>query len=105
MNEWTRILSVLDCPVGSRKFVTIGDRELAVFHLADPDRFVITDNACPHAAGNLSAGTIENGTEIVCPWHFWAFDLDTGACTMNDAVRLRRYECKVIENELVALLD
>lgn len=105
MNEWPRILSVRDCPVGSRKFVTIGDRELAVFHLADPDRFVITDNACPHAAGNLSAGTIENGTEIVCPWHCWAFDLDTGACTMNDAVRLRRYECKVIDGELVARLD
>lgn len=102
MNEWTQILRASDCPVGSRKYVEIGDIGLAVFHLADPDRFVVVENACPHAGGNLSAGDIENDTEIVCPWHAWAFDLDTGACTLNETVRLERYDCKVESGYVLA---
>lgn len=102
--DWTKLLDVADCAVGTRKFVATEGRELAVFHLADPDRFVVIDNACPHAGGNLSAGEIENGAEIVCPWHYWAFDLDSGECTMNDAVKLNRYECRIEGGWLYARL-
>lgn len=104
MTDWTPILDVSDCPLDARRFVEVAGRELAVFHLAAPDRFVVVDNACPHAGGNLSAGDIENGNEIVCPWHCWAFDLDSGCCTMNDAVKLQRYECKVADGRLFARL-
>jgi len=104
VTEWTRLIPVADCPVGARKYVESGDHGLAVFHLSDPDRFVVVDNACPHAGGNLSAGDVENGCEIVCPWHAWAFNLDTGACTLNETVRLKRYECKVESGLLFAKL-
>jgi nitrite reductase/ring-hydroxylating ferredoxin subunit len=105
MIVWTRILSVADCPIGSRKYVEIDDIGLAVFHLDDPDRFVVVENACPHAGGNLSAGDLENNSEIVCPWHAWAFDLDTGACTLNDEVRLEKYDCKVESGVVFANLN
>ena len=39
--------------------------------------------ACPHAAGPLGAGDIEElagGPALVCPVHRFAFDLRTGAC-------------------------
>lgn len=104
MNPWTKLINVADCPIGARRFVEIGDMALVVFRLDAPDRFVVIDNACPHAGGNLSAGEIENGREIVCPWHYWAFDLDSGACTMNDAVKLRRYDCRVEDGALFAKL-
>lgn len=104
MGEWTRILPIADCPVGSRKYLEIADVGLAVFHLTDPDRFVVIENACPHAGGNLSAGELENGCQIVCPWHAWSFDLDSGACTLNDAVRLERFECRVTDGFLEARL-
>ncbi|MCA9254014.1 MAG: Rieske (2Fe-2S) protein [Phycisphaerales bacterium] len=103
--DWTPLLRVDDCPVGSRRYVATEGRELAVFHLADPDRFVVIDNACPHASGNLSAGDLENGREIICPWHFWAFDLDSGECVMNDAIKLNRYDCKVEDGRLFAKLS
>lgn len=32
---------------------------------------------CPHLDGPLYEGTIV-GEHIVCPWHFWRFDLRTG---------------------------
>jgi nitrite reductase/ring-hydroxylating ferredoxin subunit len=34
---------------------------------------------CPHLGGALEEGTTANG-QIVCPWHDYAFDLETGAC-------------------------
>ena len=33
---------------------------------------------CPHMQGPLFAGS-RSGRTITCPWHFWQFDLATGA--------------------------
>ena len=46
----------------------------------DGERFVVMDNRCPHAGGNLSGGTVADGV-VTCPWHDWDFDLKTGVCT------------------------
>ncbi len=89
-----KLIDVEQCPPGSSMFVPHGDLELAVFHLTDPDRFVVSNNACPHASGNLSAGEIHRGT-VTCPVHKWKFDLGTGHCVGTDDVLLKRYECKV----------
>jgi nitrite reductase/ring-hydroxylating ferredoxin subunit len=37
------------------------------------------DDACPHAGGPLSEGTVAGGA-ITCPYHAWVWDLRTGAC-------------------------
>ncbi len=102
--EWIPLLRADQCPVGKVRYVAVGDHELAVFHLADPDRFIVTLNSCPHAGGNLSAGDIENNT-ITCPWHQWCFHLDSGECTFNEKVTLHRYECRIENGSLLARLD
>lgn len=89
---------------GAQRFIAAGGHELAVFHLCEPDRFVVIANSCPHAGGNLSAGAVE-GNVVTCPWHDWAFDLDTSACTMNERVCVKRYECKVEGGVLFAKLN
>lgn len=101
--NWTRLLAVEECPAGRTRFVAVGGRELAVFHLADPDRFVVTNNSCPHAGGNLSAGTVDHGV-VTCPWHHWAFDLATGECTTSERVCVRTYACEVRGGALYARL-
>ncbi len=35
------------------------------------------DNWCPHRRGPLGQGWIE-GDAVLCPWHAWAFNLQTG---------------------------
>jgi nitrite reductase/ring-hydroxylating ferredoxin subunit len=35
---------------------------------------------CPHLEGPLFQGTVAAG-QVTCPWHFWRFDLRTGART------------------------
>ncbi len=103
LDPWTPLCPVADCPPGRAKFVSVGTHELAVFHLTDPDRFVVTRNSCPHAGGNLAAGEVA-GPVVTCPWHQWSFNLDSGACTLSPAVALHRYECKIENGDVCAKL-
>lgn len=89
--------------MGKGRFVEAGGHELAVFQLADPPRFVVIRNSCPHAGGNLAAGAVA-GTVVTCPWHQWPFDLVTGACVLSETARLTHYLTKVESDEVYALL-
>lgn len=92
--RWTPLIRVERLnPAPQGTFVSVAGRELAVFR-GEAGGFIVTDNACPHAGGNLAAAS-QDGPIIECPWHHWRFDLTDGACTHNPAVRLRRYECRV----------
>ena len=104
LDQWTRIAPADEIPPGRAKFVAAGDHELAVFRLTDPDRFIVIKNSCPHAGGNLAAGDVA-GSVVTCPWHHWPFDLDTGACTLSESVRLRRFEIRVIDGYVCANLE
>lgn len=49
-------------------------------------------NECPHFKGPLGSGRL-HGDSIVCPWHFFRFDLATGAAAGTDAsiMKLKLY--------------
>lgn len=62
-------------------------REFAVF-VVDAT-YHVTDARCPHNKGPLAEGTIRDGTTLVCPWHWFRFDLRTGACANHRMYDLR----------------
>ncbi len=64
-------------------------RVFAVFPIAGG--FRVTDAVCPHNKGPLDQGWVREGTTLVCPWHWYRFDLDTGACATNSDYRLATY--------------
>lgn len=74
--QWVRVTSVENIPPREGRPVALGDREIAIFNLGD--RFVATDNRCPHEGGPLCDGIVAGDT-IVCPLHAWKVSLDTGA--------------------------
>ncbi len=43
------------------------------------DRLVVTDALCPHKQSPLAEGVLRDGC-LVCPGHWYTFDLETGAC-------------------------
>jgi nitrite reductase (NADH) small subunit len=51
---------------------------------------VVTDARCPHRGGPLVEGIVRGGA-VVCPWHWYTFDLSTGRCRTAATHRLRRY--------------
>jgi nitrite reductase (NADH) small subunit len=69
--------------------VPAGDgRDLAVFVVNG--EYHVTDARCPHNKGPLAEGWIRDEKTLVCPWHWFRFDLRTGECA-----NLRRYDLRV----------
>lgn len=96
---FVRLIAVDRCTPAHGVFVQTDGLELAVFQLSDPTRFVVVDNACPHAGGNLSGGSL-TGAIVECPWHKWRFDLDRAVCVESDRARLTQYPVEVRDGYL-----
>ncbi len=87
--HWQRFAAVGDIPRGQAKAAMCGDLSIAVFNVNGT--YYATSNICPHAAGPLCEGWVEDDY-VVCPWHGWSFTLSP-----EDAPRdgLPRYRTKV----------
>ena len=46
---------------------------------------------CPHAGGPLSEGYIDANGHIVCPWHRYKFDPNTGLTSGEESFYVKRY--------------
>jgi len=99
---WQRLCRVDDLPAPDQGglYVTLGRRALAVFRVGD-GAVRVTDDACPHAGASLAGGFIEEGC-VVCRYHAWAFDLNTGRCPDNPSIGVRVYPAEVREGEVWA---
>jgi nitrite reductase (NADH) small subunit len=58
------------------------------------------DNVCLHRGGPLGQGVIEGG-KIICPWHGWQWDPNTGAAINNANAKVGVYPIKVEGDELL----
>ena len=73
-------------PGGAPRVVTADDgRRFAVFSI--DGGFRVTDAECPHNGGPLAQGRVD-GSRLVCPWHWYRFDLDSGTCLTSPRHRL-----------------
>jgi len=98
---WTTICRSDEMPAGSikRKRLPNGD-PIAVARLQD-ERLVAFHNECPHFKGPLGVGTLRD-TTIICPWHFFRFDLITGkpVGAGESIMKLKLYEVREQNGEV-----
>lgn len=101
--KWIRVTETGNIPLREGRSVTIGDREIAIFHLAD--RFAAVDNACPHRGGPLCDGIV-SGASVTCPLHGYKVCLDTGAVLKPDvAIRVDTYPVRVEDGVVSVQMD
>ena len=101
---------VSDFADGQRVLLEVNGREVFVFEREG--RFHAFENMCPHMGGPVGEGILMerwrlswartaptsrerfSTTEIhlVCPWHGWEYDIETGECAALRRMRLRRFE-------------
>lgn len=81
--------------------VSVGSLRLAVFLVGHEVRVV--RNECTHQAAPVDGGAVE-GRVLVCPWHGWSYDIDTGELQteLGSLPGLRRYEAWVAEGVVYA---
>ena len=82
---------------GAGKCVVVEGMEIAIFNVGG--RFYAIDNTCPHSAGPLAEGELL-GTTVACPWHFWQFEVTTGASKFNPAVKIKTFPVELKGEEV-----
>ena len=103
------VASVEELPPGSRKFIEIDGRPIAVFNIKG-EYFGLL-NRCPHQGAALCEGPLIGlaqsknpgeveytrlGEIIRCPWHGWEFDVRTGKSYCDPArIRARQFAVSV----------
>ena len=87
-----------DIPEREGRCVEHENESYAVFRI--DGAFFACSGRCPHAGGPLHDGFLR-GTEVICPWHGWGFELDCGEEAPRDGVI--RYPVEV-EEDIVYLV-
>jgi nitrite reductase/ring-hydroxylating ferredoxin subunit len=87
-----------EIPEGSGLCVEVEGKRIALFRLGTA--VCAIDDACPHAEGPLSEGSLE-GDVVECPWHGSRFNVSTGALLGPPADRgVATYAVRVIGEEI-----
>jgi len=108
------VLPAAELPPGARATVEAFGTEVALFNV-DGALFAVA-NACPHYGGPLCHGRIagtrlpgepyehrygREGRVLVCPWHGWEFDLETGRAIFDEDVSVRVFDAAVEDGSIV----
>lgn len=100
--EFVEVAEVSDVPTGRAKRIDVEGRPIALVHHARG--FFAVDGICPHRGGPLAEGDVI-GNEIVCPWHLWGFDLDSGKCPGNPEIAVATHDVRIEGERLLIRLS
>ena len=74
---YTAVARVSDIAPETGRTVAVNGVAIAVFNLSGT--FFAIDDACTHEDAPLGEGDVR-GTRVICPYHDWVYDIQTGAC-------------------------
>ena len=114
-----------EIPVGGRKIIVPfrGRAGIGIFNVHGA--FYALRNICPHKRGPLCTGEVagrsqtdappsvtdgfvgyeRDGEILRCPWHAWQFDIASGQCLVNPAVRVKTYPIVVDGEDLIVDIE
>jgi nitrite reductase/ring-hydroxylating ferredoxin subunit len=105
-----RVASLAELSASGRLLVRFDGHEVGL--LARDGRVLAYENNCPHQGGPVCEGKLMPRVEavveadgsvlrerfvrdeirLVCPWHGYEYDLDSGICIGDRRLRLRKWE-------------
>jgi nitrite reductase/ring-hydroxylating ferredoxin subunit len=81
-----------DVPAEGGLTFSVGGRAVALFEVdGEP---VAYDGRCRHKGGPIGEGFVRDGI-VMCPLHWWRYDLRTGELVGHPSIRLERYPTEV----------
>ncbi|HKY64445.1 MAG TPA: Rieske 2Fe-2S domain-containing protein, partial [bacterium] len=92
---WHDLGSAQDLQNPPLREIKIGDLTIALCYRGG--EFSALGGICPHAGGPLGKGTLRDDGKLVCPWHYFSYDLKTGVHRFNEnfEIGVPVYEVKV----------
>jgi nitrite reductase (NADH) small subunit/3-phenylpropionate/trans-cinnamate dioxygenase ferredoxin subunit len=98
MSEFVKVGSLDRFREGRGRRVFVEGRAVAVF--LRKGRLHAVGDRCPHMGASLAEGRLEEG-RVVCSWHGWSFDCETGRCDRKSWARVPRYEVRLEGKEVL----
>ncbi len=92
MADFVKVIAVSDLAPGACAEASVDGRPVALFNV--DGTFYALSNTCIHRGGPLGQGMLD-GCVVMCPWHAWTYDVTTGFSTVNQEIRVTRYDVKV----------
>lgn len=112
------IAKLEEIETGKRFLANVSDSEVMVF--GHKGKVFAYENRCLHQGGPVAEGLIlgrvvavldsekrllreefsETEDQIICPWHGWAYSLETGECAGLKGARLRKFEVIIEKGEV-----
>jgi nitrite reductase/ring-hydroxylating ferredoxin subunit len=89
--------TVEEFPAGAVRLLVAAGRRVAVGN-AGGELFAL-DDTCLHRGGSLAGGHLD-GVVLVCPQHWWRYDVRSGVRLGQPGLRLRRYPVRVVAGEV-----
>ena len=91
MAEFVKAAKKSEIPADTGKYVEVQGKEIALFNVGG--KVCAIYHVCPHQGGPLAEGGLD-GSVVTCPWHGWSFDVTTGECTLNPAIKQESFKVK-----------
>ena len=91
--------AVDEVPEGERKLIDVDGLSIGVFH--HNGEWIALRNYCLHRAGPVCTGPLEGDT-LVCPWHGYQYDINTGKLLIDPSVKLEKYPVEVRDGQVYA---
>jgi nitrite reductase (NADH) small subunit len=89
------VCAVDEVPIGRALCKRLEDGTQIALTRRESGQIAAFENRCPHVDGPIGLGKIK-GKTVICPWHFFRFDIETGGAVGLDSVmRLRVFETVV----------
>jgi nitrite reductase (NADH) small subunit len=99
MPQLTRLCAASDLPQeGEAREFSVGEKVVCVANVGGT--ISAMDNVCLHRGGPIGQGFVNEG-KVVCPWHGWEWNPQTGAAAHNPAARVPVYPIKVEGNDVL----
>ena len=91
MSELIKVCKKSEIPDDTGKLVEVKGKEIALFK--SDGKICAIYAHCPHQGGPLDEGGITEGM-VTCPWHGWEFNVATGECGFNKAIKQPTFPVK-----------
>jgi nitrite reductase (NADH) small subunit len=99
MPTFTKLTTQSELPAANEAAEFLcGAKEICIANINGT--YCAMENTCLHQGGPLGQGVILNG-KLVCPWHGWEWDPNTGAAVHVPKAKVAVYPLKIENGEVL----
>ena len=97
-----KVATAGEVPPGQGRTIRVDGKQIALFNVSG--EFYAIDDGCPHMRASLSCGVVKDKT-VLCGWHGWQFDLESGDCLNVGWAKVGRYDVAVRGSDIFLTIE